>query len=102
MRLGFNMTPMRSSILLMVLLLTFSCLEPKKKMEEIQRAQIENYIHSYNAFEIAGMLKDLDENIVFENFSGNELTHSITGLEAFRQQAEEAKSYFTSRKTSRY
>lgn len=67
-------------------------------MEEIQRNQIENYLESYNTFDVDGMLIDLDENIIFENFSGNELTHSITGLEAFRQQAVEATSYFSSRK----
>ena len=91
---------MRPSIYTVILLLTTSCLDSKKQMETTQRTQIENYIQSYNAFDIEGMLLDLDENIVFENYSGDELTHSIVGLVAFEQQATEAKSYFASRKQS--
>ncbi len=88
---------MRNLIIIMMVLLIFSCLDSKKKMEEIQRAQIENYLKSYNTFDVEGMLKDLDEAIVFENYSGNERTHSISGVKAFEQQAIEAKSYFSSR-----
>lgn len=88
---------MRPSIFIANLLLLVSYLDSKKKMETTQRTQIENYIQSYNAFDTEGMLSDLDENIIFENYSADELTHSITGLEAFKQQATEAKSYFSSR-----
>lgn len=44
------------------------------------------------------MVLNLNENVVFENYSRDELTHAISGLEAFEQQATEEKSYFTTRK----
>ncbi|MFD2520013.1 nuclear transport factor 2-like protein [Emticicia soli] len=64
-----------------------------------QREQvIKQYIAAYNSFDVEGMLKDLDENINFENISGGEVNLSITGISAFREQAEKAKAFFVSRK----
>jgi hypothetical protein len=64
-----------------------------------QREQIiEQYIESYNNFDVEGMLKDLDEQIRFENISGGEVTLIIDGLSAFSKQAEKAKAFFSSRK----
>lgn len=64
-----------------------------------QREQvIKQYIEAYNSFDVEGMLKDLDENIHFENISGGEVNLSITGVSAFKEQAEKAKAFFTSRK----
>lgn len=63
-----------------------------------QRQQIiENYIESYNNFDIEGMLNDLDGNVQFENISGGEVNLSIKGLSAFREQAEKAKAFFSRR-----
>lgn len=89
---------MQKLLLIPVLICSISCLDSKKKMETQQRTQIENYLQSYNDFNVPGMLTDLDKDLVFENYSGDELTHVIAGLEAFEQQAIEAKSYFTTRK----
>lgn len=69
-------------------------------MEEQQKQIIENYIQSYNNFDVAGMLRDLDEDIVFENISNGALTHKTNGLEEFKKQAEVATQYFTQRKHS--
>ncbi|RYU95269.1 nuclear transport factor 2 family protein [Emticicia agri] len=64
-----------------------------------QREQlIQHYIESYNNFDVDGMLKNLDENVQFENISGGEVNLSIKSLSAFRQQAENAKAFFSSRK----
>lgn len=58
---------------------------------------IENYIRAYNNFEIEGMLKDLDEEVVFQNISGGRVNMTTNGIEAFKKQAEEAKQYFKER-----
>lgn len=59
---------------------------------------IKNYIDGYNQFEIDKMVFDFDDNIVFENIQNNETIMSLKGSKAFRQQAEEATTYFKARK----
>jgi hypothetical protein len=59
---------------------------------------IQNYVEAYNQFDIDKMLADLDSNIVFENIQDGDTNMKINGLVAFRQQAEEAKAYFITRK----
>ena len=58
---------------------------------------VKNYIDGYNQFDCDKMLIDFDENVVFENIQKGEITMSLIGLKALRQQAEQAKSYFTTR-----
>ena len=58
---------------------------------------INNYIDGYNQFDIEKMVADLDDNIVFENIQNNEISLSLKGLTAFKEQAETAKTYFTKR-----
>ena len=58
---------------------------------------IKNYIDGYNQFDCDKMFIDFDENVVFENIQNGELTMSLIGLLALRQQAEQAKNYFTAR-----
>jgi len=58
---------------------------------------VKNYIDSYNQFDCDKMLFDFDENVVFENIQKGEINMSLIGLKALRQQAEQAKSYFTER-----
>ncbi|RFS15118.1 nuclear transport factor 2 family protein [Emticicia sp. C21] len=62
-----------------------------------QEQLIQHYIKSYNNFDVEGMLRDLDENVQFENISGGEVNMSIQGLSAFRDQAEKAKAFFSDR-----
>jgi hypothetical protein len=59
---------------------------------------IQNYIDGYNAFDIDSMIKDLDADIVFENISNGEVNLSLTGSAAFKEQAEQAKHFFSERK----
>ncbi|MEL6558145.1 MAG: nuclear transport factor 2 family protein [Bacteroidota bacterium] len=66
-------------------------------MKEIRKSIIENYIAAYNGFDVEGMLKDLDEQVVFENYSDGQLNMQLQGSEAFRQQAESATAYFKTR-----
>ena len=58
---------------------------------------IKNYIAGYNEFDTHKMVTDLDDNIVFENIQNGVTYMSLTGLTAFRQQAEQAKAYFSER-----
>ena len=58
---------------------------------------IENYINAYNNFDVEGMLLQLHPEVEFENITDGEVTTSLKGSEAFRQQAEEATNYFTQR-----
>jgi hypothetical protein len=58
---------------------------------------IQNYIDGYNQFDIDKMVSDFDEAIIFENIQGGETNMSLTGLTSFKQQAEQAKTYFSSR-----
>ncbi|WP_026461263.1 nuclear transport factor 2 family protein [Adhaeribacter aquaticus] len=66
---------------------------------EVQKKQIvESYVNAYNNFDIDGMTKNLDENIVFENVSDGKVDLRTEGLKSFREQAESAKQYFKQRK----
>lgn len=58
---------------------------------------IKRYIDSYNRFDIANMVADFDDNIVFENIQNGETNMSLVGLTAVKQQAEQAKAYFYER-----
>ena len=58
---------------------------------------IEAYIEAYNRFDVAGMLAPLRDDVVFQNVANGEITLTLTGKEAFRQQAEQATQYFSAR-----
>ena len=66
--------------------------------QERQKKIIENYINSYNEFNVDGMLRHLSEEVVFENISNGETNLKTVGRTAFKKQAESAKNYFTERK----
>jgi hypothetical protein len=62
-----------------------------------QENLIRNYIDGYNSFDIDKMVLDFDEDIVFKNISNGETNMVLTGLAAFKKQAEQAKTYFSKR-----
>lgn len=66
-------------------------------MPSTQERIIRLYIDAYNHFDIEGMLRDLHPHIVFENVSGGQVTLRLEGIDAFRQQAEGAQQFFSSR-----
>jgi hypothetical protein len=66
-------------------------------MNETYKQIIENYIHSYNSFDVEGMLKDLHQEVVFENISDGQVNVSLKGIDAFKKQAEAARAYFSQR-----
>lgn len=64
-----------------------------KEREQI----IHNYVNAYNNFDIDGMLRHLDPDIVFNNVSEGKIDMTLEGSAAFRAQAEKAKNIFTQR-----
>ena len=66
-------------------------------MKEQQKDIIENYIKSYNDFDIAGMTKNLSKDVVFENVSNGNVELRTEGILEFKKQAESAKHYFSRR-----
>lgn len=61
---------------------------------------IKEYISAYNAMNVEKMLGPLHTDLVFENYSGEERTHLLAGKKAFKNQALEAKGYFSERNQS--
>jgi len=66
-------------------------------MDARQRDLIDRYLAAYNAFDVEAMLALLDPAIRFENYSGGQLNAEATGIEAFRQLAEQSKALFSER-----
>jgi hypothetical protein len=66
----------------------------KEKMKEI----IDAYIESYNSFDIDGMLFHMHEEVSFKNISAGQVTLSTHGIIELRSAAEEAKTFFKSRR----
>ncbi|MEX0662375.1 MAG: nuclear transport factor 2 family protein [Balneolaceae bacterium] len=67
-------------------------------MKEQQKQIVENYVTSYNKFDIDGMIAELDGNIVFENISNGKVDLRTEGVDEFKKQAESAKKIFRQRK----
>ncbi|TGE09774.1 nuclear transport factor 2 family protein [Hymenobacter fodinae] len=62
-----------------------------------QKQLVQDYIEAYNRLDVDGMLRHLHEEVVFRNVSNGEVNLTLTGKEAFRQQAQQALQYFTQR-----
>ena len=66
-------------------------------MQTLQQQIVEHYVNSYNSFDVAGMLKNLDQEIIFENMSNGVVNLRTDGIKDFRIQAEAATQYFKER-----
>ena len=66
-------------------------------MNGVHQKIIEQYVQAYNRFDVPGMTKDMSPDIVFENISDGQLNLRTVGKDAFINQAESAKDYFTQR-----
>lgn len=58
---------------------------------------IKNYIEGYNNFDVEKMVRDMDNELLFENISNGMVTDSLSGKEDFMHQAEQAKDFFSQR-----
>ena len=63
----------------------------------IETEIIHRFIQAYNAFDVAGMLTLLSPDVRFENYSSDALTASASGVDEFRQLAEQSVSMFSMR-----
>lgn len=64
-----------------------------------QREQIIlDYIKAYNDFDTAKMIAYFDESVRFENFSNGVSNMTLSGLAAFKAQADATKNIFSKRK----
>lgn len=66
-------------------------------MMKAREAIVENYIEGYNSFDIEKMTRDMDESVQFKNVSDGKVNMELDGIDAFRQQAQEATAYFSER-----
>ena len=66
-------------------------------MDNIKNDIILEYVEAYNDFDIEAMLKNLHSEIEFINISNGEIDLRLTGIDQFGEQAEKAKSIFSSR-----
>jgi len=65
-----------------------------------RETMINNYLHGYNEFDVDHMVKDFDQEFVFENIANGVTTHTLQGVESFKDQAAQAAAYFSERKQS--
>src|SRR3954469_18916284 len=65
----------------------------KEQREKI----IQDYINAYNHFDDERMIANFDDNIHFENVSDGVTNMTLTGLASFKEQAENAKHFFSER-----
>ena len=88
---------MKNITLILITILTFGC-QTNNNMKKQQKQVIENYVKSYNDFDLNGMIKDLHEGVIFENISNGKLDLKTEGIKEFTKQAELAIQYFKQRK----
>lgn len=58
---------------------------------------IDDYIRAYNSFDIAGMLKNMHEKVLFQNISSGQVNLSTQGIAELYKAAEQAKNLYKSR-----
>lgn len=70
----------------------------KQAMENKDKQKIiEHFVDAYNRFDVTGMIKDLHQNIIFENISNGQVDLTTKGIHEFKKQAEDTKTYFKER-----
>lgn len=58
---------------------------------------IDRFVAAYNAFDVDGMVALLADDVRFENYSGDRLTATTSGIDEFKHLAEQSKSLFSER-----
>jgi hypothetical protein len=56
-----------------------------------------NFIHAYNDLDIDRMLRDIHEDVQFENVTNGKTDLSIRGIDAFEKQAKTDAGFFKTR-----
>jgi len=65
--------------------------------EKLMKRIVNQYIDSYNKFDIDGMTRNLHRDMVFKNIAGDEETIRLDGKHAFKSQIEQAFNLFEKR-----
>jgi len=65
---------------------------------KVNREMIDRYIEAYNAFDVAGMVQLLHQDIIFRNYANGEMNTETKGVEAFRALADQSAQIFSSRR----
>ena len=76
-----------------MVLICYSSCKDKNYLSVQQKRIIENYLESYNDFDLNGMIKDLDGNIIFENISNGKVDLRTQGLDKFMGHMESEMKY---------
>ncbi len=58
--------------------------------EKLMKRIADQYIDSYNKFDLEGMTRNLHRDIVFKNINDGEVTVELYGKPAFKTQIEQA------------
>lgn len=58
---------------------------------------IKNYVEGYNQFDIDKITTDFSQDIIFENIQNGDVNMTLSRLNAFKEQAENARAYFSTR-----
>lgn len=64
---------------------------------EFKISLVKNYTQAYNNFDVEKMTADLHDEIIFKNISNGEVNLKTNGIEAFKNQAEQAVIFFSER-----
>lgn len=67
-----------------------------KNTEQLSQI-IQNYVNTYNNFDVEGMIKNLHEDVIFKNIANGEVNLTTTGKSEFESQAKQAKQFFKTR-----
>jgi ketosteroid isomerase-like protein len=62
-----------------------------------KKSLIEQFVRTYNSFDVDGMVTLLHPECSFQNISRGQITASTKGIAQFRELAEKSKSLFLSR-----
>lgn len=65
----------------------------EKRMKQI----IDEYIKAYNEFDVAGMLRNVHEDVELKNTTNGEVNVQLKGIDILKKQAEQSLSLFEKR-----
>ena len=68
--------------------------------DDEKRALVDRYVAAYNAFDVDGMMATVHPDIEFENRTDGRVDAAASGADAFRQMADKASRWFSSRHQS--
>ncbi|WP_336622959.1 MULTISPECIES: nuclear transport factor 2 family protein [Peribacillus] len=67
-------------------------------ISEKSKEIIENYIMTYNSFDIESMVRLLHKDILFRNFTNGEMNTQTRGIQEFRELSEKSSRIFSYRR----